>query len=348
MDREKILFLCSKQVPFRLYDNIFRWVETLSPEDCVMCFDSSELEEELLKALLVNKIPTILFVMNNFRDNGDIQIKSAMDENRLLVVELKRDEPRGKGQTPRLRNEFVLTMAKEIVCGYVNPNGSIFPILAGRKNVRYLEKEDSMMMAAEPDTKPHHWSVGEDKTLLRMYYEDMGLYAIRKRLGRSYQATRNRIRALVLTDEALKGREFEEYVLGLLKVDDKKGFTLLEWRGDKMFGNVIPENNSYPDFVIKCNKMNEEIAIECKWRSVMPRNLKKYLVNNEQYDRYKRFSEERKIPVFLFLGIGGDACQPQELYLIPLDIIQKVIDGRYALKEFRRELKPIVVEDFNL
>ena len=104
-DREKTLFLCSKHAPFSSYDNIFHWVETLSSEDCVMCFNSSELEEELLKALLIKKVPTILFVMNNFKNSEDIQIKSAINENRLLIVELQRDEPRGKGQTPRLRNE---------------------------------------------------------------------------------------------------------------------------------------------------------------------------------------------------------------------------------------------------
>lgn len=348
MDREKTLFLCSKHVPFSSYDRIFHWVETLNPKDCVMCFNSSELEEELFKALLVNKIPTILFVMNKFKGNDDIQIESAIKENRLLIVELQRDEPRGKGQTPRLRNEYVATLAKEIVCGYVNPNGSIFPMLVGRKNVRYLEKEDAILIAAESDIKHHLWTVGEDKTLLRMFYEDMGLYAIKKKLSRSYTATRNRIRALALTDDVLKGREFEEYVLGLLNVSDKKDFTLLEWRGDKMFEDIRPENNSYPDFIIKCNKKYTNIAIECKWRSIVPRNLKKHFLNSEQYKRYKRFSEERNIPVFLFLGIGGEACYPKELYVIPLDIINKVIDGKQDLKKFRKELKPIVVEDFNL
>ena len=348
MDREKTLFLCSKHAPFSSYDNIFHWVETLSSEDCVMCFDSSELEEELLKALLINKIPTILFVINKFKDNEDIQIKSAIDENRLLIVELQRDEPRGKGQTPRLRNEFVANMAKEIVCGYVNPNGSIFPLLAGRKNVRYLEKEKSIMIAAESGIKHPHWKVNEDKTLLRMFYEDMGLYAIKKKLGRSYQSTRNRIRSLALTDDVLKGREFEEYVLGLLNVSEKKDFTLLEWRGDKMFEDVRPENNSYPDFIIKCNKINKEIAIECKWRSIVPHNLRKHFINKEQQKRYEEFSKKRNIPVFLFLGVGGDACQPKELYVIPLDIIHKVTESQLKLKEFKRDLNPIIVEDFNL
>ena len=60
LNREKTLFLCSKHAPFSLYDKIFHWVETLSSEDCIMCFDSSELEKEVLKALIINKKPFCL------------------------------------------------------------------------------------------------------------------------------------------------------------------------------------------------------------------------------------------------------------------------------------------------
>lgn len=348
LDEEKTLFLCSKHTPFSLYDRIFNWVETLNINDCIMCFNSSELEEELFKALLVNNIPTILFVMNKFVGSDDLQIKLAMKENRLLVVVLKRDEPKGKGLTPRLRNEYVIQKAKNIVCGYVNPNGSVFPMLAGWKNVRYLEKESENEVVAESYAMHYHWIVGEDKTLLRMYYEDMGLYAIKKRIGRSFLAVRNRIRSLALSDEVLKGREFEEYILGLFRVADKNDFILLEWRGDKMFGDVKPENNSYPDFVIKCKVKGLDIAVECKWRNVLPRNMKKYLLTDSQYERYKEFSKRRNIPVFLFLGIGGDAAQPKELYVIPLNIIHKVVEGKLALNKFKKDLSPISSEYFTI
>ena len=346
LNREKTLFLCSKHVPFSLYDKIFHWVETLNSEDCIMCFDSSELEQEVLKALIVNKIPTILFVMNKFKATEDIQLKSAYEEGRLLIVELKRDEPKGKGLTPRLRNEYVASKAKDIVCGYVNPNGSIFPILAGKNNVRYLEKEYDNIIAAESSTKYHHWKVGEDKTLLRLFYEDMGLYAIKKKLGRSYSAVRNRIRSLALTDDVLKGREFEEYVLELFNVrDEHMPFSLLEWRGDKTHGDIRPLNNSYPDFIIRYNNNDTEIAIECKWRSILPQNLKTHFLNDEQCKRYEEFSKKRKIPVFLFLGVGGDACQPKELYVIPLNIIHKVTNCKLPLKEFKKETRSISIED---
>ena len=91
-EREKTLFLCSKHAPISLYDIIFDWVESLTQKDCVVCFNTSELESEVMKALLVNGIPTILVVMNAFTDRHNVQIQKALEEDRILIVVLKRDE----------------------------------------------------------------------------------------------------------------------------------------------------------------------------------------------------------------------------------------------------------------
>lgn len=90
------------------------------------------------KTLLVAGVPTVLFVMNRFTDVNNIQIEKALEEQRMLIVILQRDEPKGKGATPRLRNEYVLSVVNHIVCGYINKNGSVFPLLAGRNNDKSL------------------------------------------------------------------------------------------------------------------------------------------------------------------------------------------------------------------
>jgi hypothetical protein len=69
LDREKKLFLCSKHAPYSVYENVFSWVDSLTSDDCVICFNSSELEEEVMRALLVNEVPTILVVMNLLQIN---------------------------------------------------------------------------------------------------------------------------------------------------------------------------------------------------------------------------------------------------------------------------------------
>lgn len=341
LNKEKSLFLCSKHAPIPKYDKVFGWVDSLTANDCVICFNSSELEDEVMRALLVNQVPTILVVMNRFTDKYNVQIEKALPEERMLILVLQRDEPRGAGQTPRLRNQFIMQMAEHIVCGYVNKNGSIFPILAGVHNVRYLEQED-VMMAAEPIDSPSHqrWKVWEDKILLRMFYEDMGLHAIKKRLRRAYISVRNRIKTITLPEEVLKGREFEDFVLELFDLNETKTYSLLEWRSDKSLGEIRPVSNTYPDFVLeyKEGRRKKKFAIECKWRASIPRRFSQLLFEPEQITRYQEYAAEKAQSVYIVLGIGGEPSMPEELYLIPISAISQIQFKPSLLKQFQREI----------
>lgn len=352
IDREKQLFLCSKHAPYNHYDQIFNWVDSLTSEDCVICFNSSELEEEVMKALLVNKVPTILVVMNKFTDKYNIQINKALAEQRMLILVLQRDEPRGAGQTPRLRNQFMIQKAEHIVCGYINKNGSIFPLLAGLTNVHYIEDE-KMSLAAEPLLPPKHqrWTVWEDKILLRMFYEDMGLHAIKKQLRRTYINVRNRIRAITLPVEVLKGREFEDFVLELFDLNETNAYSLIEWRGDKSTGEISPVSNTYPDFVLEYREGKQKtiFAVECKWRDYIPKRLTQPLFSTEQIIRYQDYSKEKGQDVFVILGVGGEPSMPEDMYMIPIDSIQQVQTNPSLLKQYKREIvdKWFSIEEFN-
>ena len=341
LNREKSLFLCSKHAPYSIYEKVFGWVDSLTADDCVICFNSSELEDEVMRALLVNQVPTILVVMNRFTDKYNVQIEKAINEERMLILELQRDEPRGAGQTPRLRNQFIMQMAQHIVCGYVNKNGSIFPLLAGAKDVLYLDQEN-MMIAAEPLVTPSHqrWKVWEDKILLRMFYEDMGLHAIKKRLLRTYISVRTRIRAITLPEVVLKGREFEDFVLELFDLNETKTYSLLEWRSDKSMGEISPVSNTYPDFVLeyKEGRRKKKFAVECKWRASIPKRFTQPLFEPEQITHYQEYAVEKAQKVIIILGVGGEPSMPEELYLIPIDAISQIQSKPSLLKKFKREI----------
>ena len=341
LNREKLLFLCSKHAPYSIYEKVFGWVDSLTADDCVICFNSSELEDEVMRALLVNQVPTILVVMNRFTDKYNVQIEKAINEERMLILELQRDEPRGAGQTPRLRNQFIMQMAQHIVCGYVNKNGSIFSILAGAKDVLYLDQEN-MMIAAEPLVTPSHqrWKVWEDKILLRMFYEDMGLHAIKKRLLRTYISVRTRIRAITLPEVVLKGREFEDFVLELFDLNKTKTYSLLEWRSDKSLGEIRPVSNTYPDFVLeyKEGRRKKKFAVECKWRASIPKRFTQPLFEPEQITHYQEYAVEKAQKVIIILGVGGEPSMPEELYLIPIDAISQIQSKPSLLKKFKREI----------
>ena len=335
LEREKTLFLCSKQTPYKIYPIIFDWVENLSDTNCLMCFKTTEMEFEVMTSLLVHKVPTILVVLNKFTDVFNLQIEMAIKEGRMLILVLQRDEPRGAGQTPRLRNEFVANMADKIVCGYVNPNGSIFSLLAGRRNVEKLLDRDVQMAAEELDKRSCRWTVGEDKILLRMFYEDLGVHEIHKRLRRPYLSIVNRISSITLPEHLLKGREFEDFVLSELLGIGTKGNTmkLLEWRGDKSIAGVFPESNRYPDFVISLER-RKKVALECKWRKRLPASLKQDVFSSDRIELFKSYSDENNIPVWFIIGVGGEPSAPELLYLVSLSAVDYILSKKQSIIEF--------------
>ena len=346
LEREKTLFLCSKKTPYNIYPIIFDWVENLCDTDCVMCFKTTEMEFEVMTSLLVHKVPTILVVMKRFTDVYNLQIEMALKEGRMLILVLERDELHGAGLTSRLRNEFVVNMADNIICGYVNPNGSVFSLLAGRKNVELLLNRDARMAAEELDKKNSRWTVGEDKTLLRMFYEDLGVHEIHKRLRRSYLSIKNRISSITLPEQLLKGREFEDFVLTELLGIGSNGNTmkLLEWRGDKSIAGVFPESNRYPDFVISLDH-RIKVALECKWRNKLPASLKNDVFSAERIELFKSYSDENSISIWFIIGVGGEPSAPELLYQVPLSAVDYILSKKQSITEFLCK-DSLTIDDF--
>ena len=314
--REKTLFLTSHLAPIGCYESVFQWVESFDKfNGCVVCFNTSELEEEVLKALLVNRVPTILVVTGRFHDNYNVQIELALNEKRLLILVLQREEGDGKGYIARLRNQWTICQVQHIVCGYINPNGTIYGLLAGHDNITYLV-DRKVLKAAEPELKPYCWTVAEDKYLLRMFYEDMGIHAIHKAIDRPYSTIYRRIKALSMNDEVLKGREFEDYVVTFFDLPHNEKLTLKEWRGDKTLPGVYPKNNSAPDLVFEYD--GRTFAIECKWRRYISKDIEKELLPTDRQNNFRQYTKEHNIPVYLLLGISGLPTNPDSLHLIPL------------------------------
>lgn len=355
--REKTLFLTSRMAPLGCYEKVFRWVEEFDRGQCAVCFNTSELEEEVLKALLVCHVPTVLVVTGKLltatnlgimcsqpqhRNTYNVQIEQALKENRLLVLVLQREESDGKGFEARLRNQWAIGQVQHIVCGYINPNGSIFGLLAGHSNVTHL-LDKANLKAAEAIEKPYRWTVAEDKRLLRMYYEDMGIHAIHKAINRPYSTVYRRVKSLTMNDELLKGREFEDHVLELLGVANNDRLTLKEWRGDKSLPGIYPEGNSNPDLVLEYD--GRPFAIECKWRSHLPKDIDKELLPPARAALFEKYAKERRMPVFLLLGIGGLPSDPDLLLLAPIDdnltintLIKSYVQSEHILEHI---LKPL-------
>ena len=189
--------------------------------------------------------------------------------------------------------------------------------MAGQNNITFLLNREDVRKAAEPEPKPCRWTVAEDKRLLRMFYEDMGIHAIHKAIDRPYSTIYLRVKSLTMNDELLKGREFEDYVLELFDISNNKKLTLKEWRGDKSLPGVYPENNSAPDFVFEYN--GNLFAVECKWRNYTPKDIEKELLPADRMVFFRQLSIDRHMPVYMLLGIGGLPNDPDCLYLASID-----------------------------
>jgi uncharacterized RDD family membrane protein YckC/uncharacterized protein YutD len=136
-----------------------------------------------------------------------------------------------------------------------------------------------------------------------------------------------------------EGKQFERYVAHLFK----NYYTIEDWtqdNSDKIKGFFV-ESNMNPDLTIRYNPTQERFAVECKWRSSSfysaLKNEKVIQVAQEsQLSRYQKFSENKGIPVFIVLGVGGTPDNPLEVYCIPLNKISSIEMPISSLIQFKR------------
>ena len=139
-----------------------------------------------------------------------------------------------------------------------------------------------------------------------------------------------------------KGDDFEKFVV---KKFNKKYFTLKEWTSDKFIDGVYAENTLGPDLVYQFSlgNISEGLAVECKWRNKLYDNLN--IVTAQQLKNYRNFGQEKNIPVFIILGVGGKPSAPEQLYIIPLNKINSAELNKSFLNEFQQEINRNIFYD---
>jgi len=123
-----------------------------------------------------------------------------------------------------------------------------------------------------------------------------------------------------------KGHEFEKYVANLFKLKSDY-FAITQWstdHSDKRAG-IRVESDSNPDFLIRYKPTNEHFAVECKWRAYtyynqkIRQNVIKW-AEPYQIKNYQQYSKERKVPVFLVIGLMGRPSRPEYTFCLPLEV----------------------------
>ncbi|TMI65369.1 MAG: hypothetical protein E6H07_05460 [Bacteroidetes bacterium] len=120
-------------------------------------------------------------------------------------------------------------------------------------------------------------------------------------------------------DSFEKGFHFENYMVTLF---NKRKFRLLEWRGDKIASNgVSPLSNSWPDLVFaSLGKKKFHFAVECKWRKQFFEGGTDW-ADRYKIDSYLEYQRDKNMRVYVAIGVGGTASNPEKLFVTPLDHI---------------------------
>ena len=131
-----------------------------------------------------------------------------------------------------------------------------------------------------------------------------------------------------------KGFVFEKYVLSRF---NKYEYRLHEWRSDKYLrGWGWPTSNSRPDLELEHIQTGTRFAVECKYQTAKP---SAFLVwtTPKKLDNYIRHQNEKPMPVFIAIGLGGEPSNPSAFYVAPLKCMKYPDVTIEYLKQFQRD-----------
>jgi hypothetical protein len=132
------------------------------------------------------------------------------------------------------------------------------------------------------------------------------------------------------------GDDFEKYVV---KKFNPKYYNVVEWAGDKYIDGIYADTTLHPDLLMEITLQFDKklFYVECKWRKGFTENTVKF-ADSYQFERYKQFEKEKKLPVFISLGIGGKASNPEVMYILPLRSIYTNSITREELYKYEKDL----------
>ena len=132
------------------------------------------------------------------------------------------------------------------------------------------------------------------------------------------------------------GDDFEKFIIQKF---DKKYFRIKEWAGDKYVNGIYAETTLQPDILLEFNyrQKTTKFSVECKWRTKLSEDGAVF-VKEKQLERYKDFEKKQKHPVFIAIGIGGKAISPEQLYIIPLQVIKNNLINIKKMNKYKKNV----------
>lgn len=161
---------------------------------------------------------------------------------------------------------------------------------------------------------------------------DTTIVQIRKELEESEEESESEL--IDVNQKA--GLDFEKFIVQKF---DKKYFVIRNWAGDKFVEGRYADTTTQPDIQLSLKLRGDSypFAVECKWRSE-PKGEFIRFANNGQLDRYKAFAKKENYPVFIVLGIGGKPSSPAELYILPIQELNKPVLHKAGIWKYRKKV----------
>lgn len=140
----KTAFLCSREIPASVVLKCYDWaIEQRKKGNCVIGGFHSKIEKDVFHYLLSGTQPVIMALARGMKDRIEPELKSAIDDGRLLIVTpFEASVKRVTKETSQIRNQFMFDLADEIAIGHASKGGMLEKLLAdvkGKKVIRIQE-----------------------------------------------------------------------------------------------------------------------------------------------------------------------------------------------------------------
>lgn len=127
-DNKKIAFLASRTISSESVLRCYDWAtEQKKLGRCVVSGFHSKLEKDVLHFLLKTKTPTILVLGRVPYKKLPPEFETALNEGLLQIISVS-NSPRQTEVTARLRNEYIISIANEVVFASLNEQSSLYPL----------------------------------------------------------------------------------------------------------------------------------------------------------------------------------------------------------------------------
>lgn len=124
----KIAFLASSIVSAESVLKCYDWAtEQKRVDRCVVSGFHSKLEKDVLHFLLNTKTPTILVLARTPHKKISQEFEKAVTDGLLQIISVS-DSPRQTKETARLRNEYITSIADELVFASLNEQSSLYTL----------------------------------------------------------------------------------------------------------------------------------------------------------------------------------------------------------------------------